>query len=68
VTIFSELSKKGAELKLDPTFNQCFDLPLQILAENKGLRTSVLRQEFEAEAADSIELDAAPRDFPYQTL
>ena len=58
----------GTELKLDPTFNHCFDLPLLILAENKDLRTSVLRQEFEAEAADSIELDAAPRDFPYQTL
>jgi hypothetical protein len=68
MTIFSELTKKGIELKLDPTFNHCFDLPLQILAENKDLRTSVLRQEFEAEAADSIELDAAPNDFSYRTL
>jgi hypothetical protein len=68
VTIFSELRDMGTELNLDPTFNHCFDLPLQILAENKDLRTSVLRQEFEAEAADSIELDAAPRDYPYRTL
>jgi hypothetical protein len=68
VNIFNELQALGTELNLDSTFNHCFDLPLQILAENKALRTRVLEQEFEAEAADSIELDAAPNDFSYQTL
>jgi hypothetical protein len=63
VSIFSELQNLGTELKLDPTFNFCFDLPLQILAENKGLRTQVLREDFEAEAMDSPELDAAPSTF-----
>jgi hypothetical protein len=71
VTIFAELQKlqnQSAQPNLDPTFKHCFDLPLQILAENKDLRTQVLRQEFEAESADSIELDAAPRDFNLPTL
>jgi hypothetical protein len=68
VNIFNELQSLGAELNLDSTFNLCFDLPLQILAENKALRTRVLEQEFESEAADSIELDAAPNEFSYQTL
>lgn len=63
VSIFEELQALGTELKLDPTFNGCFDLPLQILAENKTLRTQVLKEEFEAEAMDSPELDAAPPDY-----
>lgn len=63
VSIFSELQELSAELKLDPTFNRCFDLPLQILAENKDLRTQVLQEDFEAEAMDSSELDAAPSNF-----
>jgi hypothetical protein len=67
VNIFSELQELGAELHLDPTFNHCFDLPLQILAENKALRTQVLQQDFEAEAMDSPELDAAPTSFSYKT-
>ena len=61
--IFTELNEMGSSLGLDPTFSHCFDLPLQILAENKELRTTVLRQDFEAEAMDSPELDAAPQDF-----
>jgi hypothetical protein len=65
VNIFSELHDMGTELHLDPTFKHCFDLPLQILAENKDLRTRVLQQDFEAEAMDSPELDAAPTNFSY---
>lgn len=68
MAIFSELQEMGTELKLDPTFKHCFDLPFQILAENKGLRTTVLREDFEAEAMDSPELDAAPRNFTFQPL
>lgn len=61
--IFTKLHELGASIGWDPTFNRCFDLPFQILAENKELRTEVLRTEFEAEAMDSPELDAAPPDF-----
>jgi hypothetical protein len=70
VTIFSELQhlSSGLNPRPDPTFKHCFDLPLQILAEDKDLRTAVLDEEFDAEAADSIELDAAPRDFNLPTL
>ena len=68
ITIFSKLQDLGTGMKLDSTFKHCFDLPLQILAENENLRTEVLRMKFEAEAADSNELDAAPRDFSNQNL
>jgi hypothetical protein len=63
VHIFSELKALAADFGLDPTFKRCFDLPLQILAENKTLRTHVLKEDFEAEAMDSPELDAAPTTF-----
>ncbi len=65
MAIFSELQAMGTELKLDPTFKHSFDLPFQILAENKSLRITVLREDFEAEAMDSPELDAAPRNFSF---
>lgn len=68
VSIFSELQELGSELGLDPTFRRCFDLPLQILAEDKELRTGVLQEEFEAEAMDNEELDAAPTEFTRWTL
>ena len=61
--IFIKLNELGDSLGLDPTFNHCFDLPLQILAEYKDVRTEVLKQDFEAEAMDSPELDAAPPRF-----
>jgi hypothetical protein len=61
--IFAALGELGSSSGLDPTFNHSFDLPFQILAENKDLRTAVLHREFEAEAMDSPELDAAPPDF-----
>jgi hypothetical protein len=61
--IFAALGELGGSTGLDPTFNHSFDLPFQILAENKDLRTAVLHREFEAEAMDSPELDAAPPDF-----
>lgn len=61
--IFATLGALGNSSGLDPTFNHSFDLPFQILAENKDLRTEVLHRKFEAEAMDSPELDAAPPDF-----
>ena len=61
--IFATLGELGGRDGLDPTFNHCFDLPFQILAENKDVRTEVLHRDFEAEAMDSPELDAAPPDF-----
>ncbi|MCC7376082.1 MAG: hypothetical protein IT581_15595 [Verrucomicrobiales bacterium] len=68
VQIFRKLRDTGTRLGLDPTFNHCFDLPFQFLAEDKALRTRVLREDFEAEEMDSPELDSAPRDFPLQPL
>ena len=58
--IFNDLNKLGKRLGLDPTFNRCFDLPLQFLAQNEDLRTSVLKRTFEAESFDDDTLDAAP--------
>jgi hypothetical protein len=43
----------------DATFNHCFDLPLQFLAQYKDLRTKVLKVDFDV-AVDDEDLDAAP--------
>lgn len=59
--IFKELNELGERLGLDPTFNRCFDLPLQFLAQDKSLRTRVLDVTFEAESSDDETLDAAPQ-------
>jgi hypothetical protein len=58
--IFEGLNKLGKRLGLDPTFNCCFDLPLQFLAQDKDLRTQVLNVDFEAESSDDDTLDGAP--------
>ncbi len=50
--IFDALEKLGHDLDLDPTFNCCFDLPFQFLAENEHLRTKVLGRPIEAESFD----------------
>jgi hypothetical protein len=60
VIIFQTLSELGERLGLDPTFNRCFDLPLQILAQDRDLRSNVLKVTFEAESADDYTLDGAP--------
>jgi hypothetical protein len=44
------------------TFNHCFDLPLQFLAEHSDLRDRVLGIAFYTDPTDSYELDAAPPD------
>ena len=61
--IFSRLDELATVVGFDATFNHCFDLPFQILAEDPDLRTRVLKMQFDAEAMDSPELDAAPRIF-----
>ena len=61
IIIFSELDRLGKIHGKDATFSHCFDLPFQFLAENPAMRKDVLRVEFEAEAEDSVELDAAPQ-------
>ncbi len=53
VIIFDALKKLGDDLGLDPTFNHCFDLPFQIIAENEHLRTEVLGRPIETETFDS---------------
>jgi len=58
--IFQHLNQLGELLGFDPTFNRCFDLPFQFLAQDKDLRTSVLQQTFEAESSDDDTLDGAP--------
>jgi hypothetical protein len=45
---------------MDPTFDRCFDLPFQFLAEEDALRVRVLNKEFEVESGDDNTLDAAP--------
>jgi hypothetical protein len=59
--IFQDLRNLGECLGLDPTFNHCFDLPLQFLAQYEDLRTKVLKIPFEAESADDETLDGAPQ-------
>ena len=58
--IFEKLNELGHRLGLDPTFNHCFDLPLQFLAQDADLRARVLNVSFEAESRDDETLDAAP--------
>ena len=58
--IFQELNNWARRLGLDPTFNHCFDLPLQFLAQDEDLRTKVLKVPFEAESTDDETLDGAP--------
>jgi hypothetical protein len=56
--IFDSLAGLGARSGLDPTFNLCFDLPLQILAEDPDLRSKVLKMSFDLNLEE--ESDAAP--------
>jgi hypothetical protein len=59
--IIHHLTELCELLGFDPTFNRCFDLPLQFLAQDKDLRTRVLQQTFEAESSDDDTLDGAPQ-------
>ena len=59
--IYGILAELGSHLGLDPTFDRCFDLPLQFLAQDTLLRTRVLNVMFEAESGDDDSLDAAPQ-------
>ena len=56
--IFDALNELGGGLGLDPSFNHCFDLPLQFLAQDDNLRTRVLKKAFDVIIDE--DLDAAP--------
>ena len=56
--IFIALNEIAANLNRDATFNHCFDLPFQLLAQYKNLRTKVLKVDFDVVVDD--DLDAAP--------
>ena len=58
--IFEKLNELGERLGFDATFNLCFDLPLQFLAQDEDLRTRVLNVRFEADSSDDETLDGAP--------
>jgi hypothetical protein len=61
--IFDALNVWGERLGLDPTFNRCFDLPLQFLAQDRELRSRVLGvPPFEVETSDDETLDGAPQE------
>lgn len=60
VEMSTKLTSLGETMNSDPTFGLCFDLPLQILAENPRLRDRVLKTSFEVEVNEAREIaDAA---------
>jgi hypothetical protein len=59
-TIFDKLDELARSLGLDPTFDRCFDIPLQFLAQDGALRARVLNVSFVSESGDDESLDAAP--------
>jgi hypothetical protein len=56
--IFMGLQEIANSVGGDATFNVCFDLPLQFLAQDKDLRTRILKVDFDV--VDDEDLDAAP--------
>ena len=58
--IFEKLDGWGKRLGLNATFDCCFDLPLQFLAENGDLRTEVLKVPFEVDTSDDESQDGSP--------
>ena len=57
--IFVGLEPIAESLGRDVTFNHCFDLPFQFLAQYKDLRTKILKVDFDV-ITDDDDLDAAP--------
>lgn len=57
--IYSKLQELS-DGRMDPTFDCCFDLPFQFLAEDSNLRARVFNVMFEAESDEDDTLDAAP--------
>ncbi|MCU1248749.1 MAG: hypothetical protein JWQ49_1778 [Edaphobacter sp.] len=57
--IFEALNRMGERCGLDATFNHCFDLPFQFLAEDEDLRGKVLQIMISDESLRDV-LDAAP--------
>jgi hypothetical protein len=56
VEMSTKLTSLGETMNSDPTFGLCFDLPLQILAENPKLRDRVLKTSFEVEVDEAKEI------------
>jgi hypothetical protein len=59
--IYRELSSLARRLDIDPTFNRCFDLPLQFLAQDEDLRTRVLGQSIAADGTEDQSFDSSPQ-------
>jgi len=57
--IFIGLQAIAQSLDRDVTFNRCFDLPLQFLAQYKDVRAEILKVDFDV-IVDDEDLDAAP--------
>jgi hypothetical protein len=57
--IFIDLQAIADTLRRDVTFNRCFDLPLQFLAQYKDLRAEILKVDFDV-IVDDEDFDAAP--------
>ena len=58
-SIHNALSELGATVGRDASFDRCFDLPLQMLAQDRNLRGSVLKVDFEVSVDEDA--DAAPQ-------
>ncbi len=77
-SIHNALSELGVTVGRDASFDRCFDLPLQMLAQDRNLRSSVLKVDFEVlsmkmrtlrrRRIKSYEHDSPfPPDHPYLT-
>jgi hypothetical protein len=66
--IFDQLHQWGGQLGYDPTFNHCFDLPLQFLAQDEALRLRVLNVSFDVESLEDESLDSAPQEVGEQWI
>jgi hypothetical protein len=56
-SIFRDLQVLAKRVGHDPTFNRCFDIPLQFLAEQDHLRESVLDVDFGEEFQEDLVLE-----------
>jgi hypothetical protein len=56
--IFLRLNELGSQIGIDCTFNNCFDLPLQYLAEDRMLRTQVLDVDFDLAVEEDLDSGA----------
>ena len=57
IATYLKLKELSNGVGMDPTFDHCFDLPFQFLAEDSDLRFKVLKTNFEVESDDDQTLD-----------